>query len=258
MADIFGIIRFSFIPDDPHRFKTSRGKEGAEAIEAVLSDERLSTRFRLFEKYTLPSIIAQTDKNFRIIILASALLPAKWRERLDYLTRNVPQISVHYGKPQPVGQFLNAVLPELAPDEWRTTFRLDDDDGLAEDYIERLHEIARPEFCGMCVSFPRTVHIEDDGQNTPVFYPVWTAKHSAGLAYIGKPGKEKTVYSAGSHTRVDEHQLTIIDSRFFSAARLFHSFNDHPYEERKRKKARFDKERFERRIGGNFSYLFPE
>lgn len=255
IMEIVGIIRFSFVPSDPDGFKTSRGREGDEVAATILSEQRLAARFRLFETFTLPSLRAQRDADFRVIILASSLLPDHWRERLDALTGPVPQISVIYAKPQKLGSLIRRIVPPLANDEWRVTFRLDDDDGLTDKFVGWLREIARPEYAGMCVSLPRSVHIEDG--DPPRVYGAWVAKHGVGLAYIGHPGDTRTIYHCGGHGKVDEHRLTIIDSREYSCVRLFHAFNDHPYApttERKKRPVR--KEYFERKFGDGFGYVF--
>ena len=255
MPEIIGIIRFSFVSSETKQFEVSRGRTEEEIAATLLSDARLVTRFHLFEKYTLPSIRSQKDQDFSIIILASSLLSEAWRQRLEAGISGAPQISIRYGKPQKLALFIKDSLPTLSADQWRVTFRLDDDDGLSTNYISLMREIARPSYRGMCVSLPKVVQIEDNGTSA-LFYPEWKAKHSAGLAYIGEIGEERSIYQIGNHTRVDERCLMITDSREFSALRLFHSYNDHQYRETIKRKVPLERDRFERRIGHGFSYLF--
>lgn len=255
MPDIVGIIRFSFVSSDAGQFKASRARSNDDVAATILSDDRLATRFRLFEKYTLPSLKAQSDPDFSIVLLASSLLPSHRRERLEALIADVPQISARYGEPQKPGGFIRASLPSVASDQWRVTFRLDDDDALSTDFVATLREIAHPAYQGMCVSMPKVVHVEEY-EDKALFYPSWTAKHSAGLSYIGRPGEARSIYHVGGHSRVDQHALTIIDSRRFSALRLFHSFNDHPYPTTTKRKRPLTRQQFEERIGDGFPYLF--
>lgn len=193
-----------------------------------------------------------------MLVAASELLPTKWRTRLEAAVATVPQAELHYGEPQAVGNFFKQLLPDAAPDEWRVTFRLDDDDGLAVNFIETLREIARPAYQGMCVTMPKTMCIEDDGENSRYFYDSWDAKHGVGLAYIGKPGEQRTIYNIGGHSRVDERCLTIMDSRQFSCVRLFHSFNDHPYPPSKARKFVVKKSRVQHKFGNLFDFLFGQ
>lgn len=88
------ITRFSF------RFKED------DSIDRLLSDERLTERVRLFEKYCYSSIINQTNPNFYWIIIIDPLLPEEYvdqltelierhRESEEYIKRGPREIWLH-------------------------------------------------------------------------------------------------------------------------------------------------------------------
>ena len=56
----------------------------------------LDERFRLFEKYCLPSIVGQTNQNFTWVILSSEQTPTKYKERLSQYAQTYSNIKLEY------------------------------------------------------------------------------------------------------------------------------------------------------------------
>lgn len=100
-----------------------------------LSPGWLEARFDLFERYCLPSVAAQTDRQFRWLIWFDQATPAPWRDRIVALQRQQPFEPVFAGLFAASGW--RAGLGDLPPG-WLLTVRLDNDDALACDFVARL------------------------------------------------------------------------------------------------------------------------
>lgn len=138
---IVGVCRFSYPSDG--------GFSGPElspaALEAQLFDTaRLDRRFAFFETLTLPSLAAQTDMDFRLVVLIGQALPPRHKTRLRALAEAYDFLRI-------------CALERLGPlvstrrayrrgfhgeTDFVTGFRIDDDDAVATDYIARTRQIA--------------------------------------------------------------------------------------------------------------------
>lgn len=129
---IAGMVRFSYPALSGFR---------READSAGLMDPaRLERRFHLFERLTLPSLLAQEDTDFALLVLIGEALPTPFRDRLADLlapltrTRIVALPPMHH---YPATQAAFAQLPTDGATHL-TSFRLDDDDALDKGHIARL------------------------------------------------------------------------------------------------------------------------
>ncbi len=113
-------------------------------------DERpnwLEERFELFEKYTLPSIQAQTEKNFRWLQMCNRNHPQMNNAAIKRLESYAPDadvfwVDMHIEASSNYLEFANA-LRLLVNDEWVITTRLDSDDIVSRHFIQRIREGAR-------------------------------------------------------------------------------------------------------------------
>ena len=101
----------------------------------------LATRFRLFEEFCLPSVAEQTTKAFTWIIYFDKDTPAEFKARVAELQRRV-EFHAYYtglfpasGWPQSLVEVLGGIAGAMPP--LVLTSRLDNDDALARDYMER-------------------------------------------------------------------------------------------------------------------------
>lgn len=101
----------------------------------------LATRFRLFEDFCLPSVAEQTTKAFTWIIYFDKDTPPEFKDRVAALQSRV-KFEAYYtglfpasGWPQSLTEILGAKLGAMPPVV--LTSRLDNDDALARDYMER-------------------------------------------------------------------------------------------------------------------------
>lgn len=103
----------------------------------------LDGRFALFESFCLPSVAAQTTRDFTWIIYFDEATPQIFRDRIAALQREVPFHAYYTGLFPASGwpRSLREVLGPLPP--LVLTSRLDNDDALAADYMERTATAAR-------------------------------------------------------------------------------------------------------------------
>ena len=73
-VQIKALIRFSYLSEGG--FSISNMARG-DLENYLYNPERLEKRFHLFENLTLPSLIRQTDENFKLGILVASSFPEK-------------------------------------------------------------------------------------------------------------------------------------------------------------------------------------
>jgi hypothetical protein len=104
----------------------------------------MQRRFALFETLCLPALAAQTDPDFRLVVLMGDAMPIRWRRRLKSLRAEYTFLEICAVEPlgplQATRRAFRVGADERLP--FVTGFRLDDDDAVAVDYVERLREIA--------------------------------------------------------------------------------------------------------------------
>lgn len=133
---MLGLCRFSY-PTGGDGFDGSAADLGAN--RARLHDPaRLALRFWFFEEICLPTLAAQTDPDFTVLLIYGEGLPDPWKTRLLQAISAVPQIRP-LARPEGLthGALCRAAMQEARDPEARAVgeFTIDDDDGLASDFI---------------------------------------------------------------------------------------------------------------------------
>lgn len=103
-----------------------------------LNSSWLDNRFELFERYCLPSVEGQSEKNFKWLILMDGNTPVVYRERMEKYSNRIHQLMVVYC---PLSGNLNMWYKEVAISygedrDILITTRLDNDDQLGIDYVK--------------------------------------------------------------------------------------------------------------------------
>ncbi len=138
---IVGVCRFSYLGDGG--FNTS--PKTREDQEALLYDQaRMRRRFAFFETICLPSLAAQTDQEFTLVALIGDTMPYRFRRRLKDLMEPYPFLQVcTLEAAGPLNSTRRAFKRGWdRKSAFITGFRIDDDDAVANDYIERLRATA--------------------------------------------------------------------------------------------------------------------
>lgn len=164
-------MRFSYFGQSGWQSDFSKDKE------QLFATDRLEKRFFLFENIALASLAAQTNSNFKLFILTSADLPTWAMQRLHDLCQRalgLDRVAIKAHRPNLARKFLRIYLQSLGVDGPITQINLDDDDGLATDFIDtvsqRLHissnenpVTSQPKF----ISFPRGYGLVFDEHGHP-------------------------------------------------------------------------------------------
>jgi hypothetical protein len=103
----------------------------------------LAERFDLFDRHCLPSVAAQTVTDFVWVVLFDEETPAPFKERIEACRRVYPFTPVF--TPMFRGDDWIRIISNTAGlcEPWLLTTRLDNDDALARDFVERLHAEVR-------------------------------------------------------------------------------------------------------------------
>jgi len=106
--------------------------------EPVLTDVWLKNRFELFEMYCLPSVKAQSNKNFEWLIFFDTTTPDEYKERISKIATNFPQFKPVYsdGMDPYIGMAQDIVAHCESP--YIITTRLDNDDCVSVDFIDTI------------------------------------------------------------------------------------------------------------------------
>lgn len=201
---VLGICRFSLLVSDAFQ----RMPEGLAERRAQLYDPgRMARRMAWFSEVFLPSIRGQTDPDFTLIIATGEDLPDIWYDRLTQAVARIPQIEIVR---LPVGSQADVTRPAIQGRiddraDIVAQFRLDDDDAVALDYVERvrgdfrmfvapvfaMHSLAALDYCHGLTLLPR------NGQ--PEVYRVTAQSLSCGLTIYMPPNHDRTVLDYAHH-----------------------------------------------------------
>lgn len=159
-VQMLGLCRFSYLGGRGFQVEHT----SIDERRAFLYDpERLARRWHWFEQITLPGLAAQTDPDFTVVLMTGPDLPEPWMGKLREASAQVPQLKLQIV--QPMQYHLQACKHALMPHKDPAAevighFRMDDDDAVAVDYVER----ARADFA--------------------LVEPVWRQKRAASIDYM--------------------------------------------------------------------------
>lgn len=187
---IVGFCRFAFLGRGDWM-----GMQGANATETgVLAErarmlfdpERMRQRLFTLEHITLASIASQTDPDFQFYILTSESLPDEWLHRLALLCDKIPQAQLLVSGVPDTNRALKAQLSEISRADGcpPMQFRLDDDDAVGVQYIEKLRSHGRmlAELPRVAIGFPRGLSIITYQGAAPTFWRTHRGFTGAGAA----------------------------------------------------------------------------
>ncbi|CAM3341039.1 glycosyltransferase [Paracoccus nototheniae] len=136
---VLGLCRFSLLVQGD--FQTTG--EDLDRNRAILYDPaRLERRMRWFETLCVPSLAAQGDPDFTLIVATGTDLPEPWIGRLRACAQAVPQIRIEQFDPGRHAALCRQALARHADPlaDIVAQFRMDDDDAVARDYVQRIRE----------------------------------------------------------------------------------------------------------------------
>lgn len=199
---VYFITRFSIFDPKAPAWKIAH-LPAEEYKKKLFSTDRLDTKFDVFEKMTLPSIVGQTNKNFEWFIIASTFLPNVYKERLNSLVAPYTQIKVHY-----ITNYceLSRTVKSHTIEDSYATVRLDDDDGLSSNYVELLQKYKDKKECIITFPYGREFKIEENKiimKDNEHYYP---------LIALGLCAINMNILSCGQHTMLQQKYKIVTDN----------------------------------------------
>ena len=215
---VVGICRFSLVgKGDWKAFQGATPEQVAAATKAqaetLFEPERMEARLKSFDLLTLASLKAQTDQDFRFIVLSSNLMPAEYRRRLKALCQAVPQVVLKFFPEITAPQAQRMVFRELGiPYQDTLQFRLDDDDCLCSDFIALMKEHTAEQMRGegIFVASVRNVLYSCSGGKSAGVY-LWPVEFMSAGAAICHPSK--SIYEFGHFGMAERFPKVVIGER---------------------------------------------
>lgn len=226
---VIGICRFSFpaIGGFQVRHDTIQ-----ERIAYLYAPERMAQRFATFEAFTLPCLRAQTDSDFKFVIIVGDMMPAQYLAHLHAITRDIPQITIQARAPGRHRKVMSSVINDMRTVDRDPTlqFRLDDDDAVAVHFVAELRRRAAQaqpilsEFRSVAIDFNQGFIARpgaDGIKAAPVRKPYWTP----GLAVMLQPQTKLTIMNF-SHQKIWQRMPTLTFPGEDMMLRGFNDYND--------------------------------
>lgn len=228
-----GHTRYSMFMPSSTAWKASNGsrfKSVEDYRDYLYSDERMQLREDIFLKESLPALDrAAKGHELRHIISYSESLPDYRKSALEkaaaefpfVVLDEVPDGSRPSNRYEVVGDFLSkgTVFGD---------YRLDDDDILPSSFFDRMSQYLTPTHVGYVISFPlgiEAILTDERAFNLrEAHYPM----NSVGQLGVCRKKLDGSIQmpSPSSHTQVDRHNPTVIDSRRIGYFRYNHTGQD--------------------------------
>ena len=192
---ILGMIRYAI----PNAFKNLNNSRD---IKQLYEEPYFSDRFNIFCNITLQSFIQQTDKAFKLFVYHTDLIPSDKKVLFDNLELQYPFLKNIYIPDA------NMYIPQEYIEDINLTFRIDNDDGIAINFIERLQEVKKNYTENTVITIPTLYRLcrlsEDEFKVAKIYYP----SNSIGLAYLTNE-QNKTIMNLGFHDQIIKKFKTI-------------------------------------------------
>lgn len=219
-APIFGVMRFSTLIDGKSGFRQMHELDLEARARLLFNADRMETRFRFFEALALPSLIAQDRDDWQFLLFYSDSLPDTYLTRLKDLIAPYKRIHAVNMRPhERLARTIHDEMGRLSDDDapnW-ISFRFDDDDALASNYISRLRETADQFANGLfAITYPSgyVLGVDTKRQCLHLNPDVKLFGIGCGLAIHAPRELRRGVYNLGAvHRHVDNRIPTISDAR---------------------------------------------
>lgn len=200
-------------------------------MDLILDSDYLSERFRLFEKYTLPSIQNQTSQNFQWIVLFHKRTPETFKEKIRILKKVYAFIDLYFEDDE-FFDFASFVSENKYDSAWFITSRIDNDDILNSKYIDIIQKYAKDNLRQCVLTFEkgeklnnktgkRYVYLRKDNHFLSMIasrdYNIFQYNHSkilgAGLEIVALPSPEvmwvEIVHETNVANRIKDYDLLV-------------------------------------------------
>lgn len=203
-----------------------------EKLAYLYAPARMEERFATFETITLPPLRAQTDPDFTLVVVIGDSLPDPYRRRLEALLADMPQAMIQSHPPEQHRPIMKRIINSVRVDDNAPClqFRMDDDDAVAIDFVERLRSVAgdvqdlaaRDNL--LAIDFNRGFIVRPGAQGVAA---VETAVpyQTAGLAMMVAPTSRLTIMNFAHH-KLGEKMTTVTLTDSIMMLRGHNDYND--------------------------------
>lgn len=244
---IFVITRFSLISKNLQKSWLTGKNSFEDYVKNILHNERLKHHFNLFENIALESLVNQKNfdlnENLTFILLTTEKLPKIYKKKLTIYEKKYPWIKVSYlDENCTINDYNNVLIQEIKDKTNRTkagtlyaTVRLDDDDGLSNQFLSKLSQYLDPKFIGFGYSAPRgCVGFLNNDFKYDGFHEYNFMNIALGLSFINYyaystqdfHNKYISIYNVGNHINIDKLVPIIVDGSYLAYVRTRHIASD--------------------------------
>ncbi|MCF6273732.1 MAG: putative rhamnosyl transferase [Rhodobacteraceae bacterium] len=232
-VQIAGLIRFSYPSSSGDDGFRVRYKNREEQLAKLYTRERMEERLALFENICLHTLRRQTNKNFSLGLLVGEDMPEEYLLRLQNLIKDVPQLCIIALPSLPYKAAIKAAYAQLFDQgkPFRMSFRLDDDDAVAVDYIERLNEylpylvMLTNGMNPVCLTFSSGLTVFGPAGDRKIVSSRRMTPLGLGVAVLAPESWSGNVFVTW-HPHLHTRMLTIFDPLESGMLRIFHNSND--------------------------------
>ena len=188
----------------------NKDKEGHK----VRTMKWLEHRFSLFEKYCLPSIVNQTCKDFKWIVLFDSSMPEKYKDRIADLQVKCTQLIPVFVEPENGRRFAEIFRKEVVKrlnldDDLNVNGRgrvlttyLDNDDALNVRFVEDVQQRASALSDRTFIYYTDGLQFFTDHNYLMQIH--YRRNHFVSVVENGEPLGVRTIYGYGSHYYIDQ------------------------------------------------------
>lgn len=176
----------------------------------------LDYRLNLFRNITLKSLLAQTEKDFNILLLHSSSLPSEYKEIFNNMAHEHSFLhNIYIPDSELEGKdYITAVMGSIEYinfyNNTSINFRIDNDDALPCNFIVKLKYYLNPEFINHVISIPHVSIIQRTRENKFLVQGKYLPSNSIGLAFVTGKSSYKTIMTLGDHGRVNQKYPMIL------------------------------------------------
>lgn len=216
-----GITRYSVFQPDSGAWNLSRDARGLQDYrDALWAPERLNPRATIFLDLGAPILQRLADRHdYTHIVQYSDTMPELWLSQLRVAAQRYPVLTlVEASTPPDLGRLVHQIVRDSdRPSRPVVQFRLDDDDLVGVDYLDRIAEFSTRADAGRAISLATgyTGFFRDGGLVGPV-RKIRRVFGAQGLAYVGwydRGADRVDIKAGGKHYQVDRRMPTLVDSR---------------------------------------------
>lgn len=166
--------------------------------ENLLDDSWMNERIELFKNYCFPSVINQSNNNFKWLLYFDSSTGEKFKIQIETLVKDHENIQIFYinGMPEFNNSILSYIKSHASSKPYLITSRIDNDDSISKYFIEEVQkQFNKQEFLAIDFIEGYTLQVEPEvilGKKEHIFNPF--------ISLIEKNQDPKTVWHY-SHTQ---------------------------------------------------------